>query len=156
MFGYATDETDECMPLTIVLAHKLNQKLAELRCSGALPWLRPDSKAQVGYVFLSASLSVSSSPSSLQFMVAPLCRDHGQIGSLYLRLLLLCNCTDMVAVHFSIGHMRVRLYRRRTDANSRAFRRGFRSTRGIHGLGDDEATFARLSDKGGHSGRVHR
>ena len=47
MFGYATDETDECMPLTIVLAHKLNQKLAELRYSGALPWLRPDSKAQV-------------------------------------------------------------------------------------------------------------
>lgn len=47
MFGYATDETDECMPLTIALAHKLNQKLAELRVSGALPWLRPDSKAQV-------------------------------------------------------------------------------------------------------------
>ncbi len=50
MFGYATDETDECMPLTILLAHKLNQKLAELRYSGALPWLRPDSKAQVGIV----------------------------------------------------------------------------------------------------------
>lgn len=47
MFGYATDETDECMPLTILLAHKLNQKLAELRYTGALPWLRPDSKAQV-------------------------------------------------------------------------------------------------------------
>jgi len=47
MFGYASDETDECMPLTILLAHKLNQKLAELRYSGALPWLRPDSKAQV-------------------------------------------------------------------------------------------------------------
>ncbi|NXI04227.1 METK2 synthase, partial [Pachycephala philippinensis] len=47
MFGYATDETEECMPLTIVLAHKLNAKLAELRRSGALPWLRPDSKTQV-------------------------------------------------------------------------------------------------------------
>lgn len=47
MFGYATDETEECMPLTIVLAHALNQKLAQLRYSGSLPWLRPDSKAQV-------------------------------------------------------------------------------------------------------------
>ncbi|XP_034631980.1 S-adenosylmethionine synthase [Trachemys scripta elegans] len=47
MFGYATDETEECMPLTIVLAHKLNSKLAELRHSGDLPWLRPDSKTQV-------------------------------------------------------------------------------------------------------------
>lgn len=47
MFGYATDETEECMPLTIVLAHKLNAKIAELRRSGVLPWLRPDSKTQV-------------------------------------------------------------------------------------------------------------
>lgn len=47
MFGYASDETEECMPLTILLAHQLNQKLAELRYSGILPWLRPDSKAQV-------------------------------------------------------------------------------------------------------------
>ncbi|XP_071987241.1 S-adenosylmethionine synthase isoform X1 [Engystomops pustulosus] len=47
MFGYATDETEECMPLTIVLAHKLNAKLAELRRTGDLPWLRPDSKTQV-------------------------------------------------------------------------------------------------------------
>ncbi|KAL7979069.1 hypothetical protein Chor_015093, partial [Crotalus horridus] len=34
MFGYATDETEECMPLTIILAHKLNAKMAELRCNG--------------------------------------------------------------------------------------------------------------------------
>ncbi|MGH0127814.1 UNVERIFIED_CONTAM: hypothetical protein FKN15_052448 [Acipenser sinensis] len=47
MFGYATDETVECMPLTIVLAHKLNAKMAELRRNGTLPWLRPDSKTQV-------------------------------------------------------------------------------------------------------------
>uniref|UniRef100_A0A8C2ZJ61 S-adenosylmethionine synthase n=1 Tax=Cyclopterus lumpus TaxID=8103 RepID=A0A8C2ZJ61_CYCLU len=47
MFGYATDETEECMPLTIVLAHRLNSKMAELRRSGAIPWLRPDSKTQV-------------------------------------------------------------------------------------------------------------
>ncbi|XP_040033995.2 S-adenosylmethionine synthase [Gasterosteus aculeatus] len=47
MFGYATDETEECMPLTIVLAHRLNSKMAELRRNGAIPWLRPDSKTQV-------------------------------------------------------------------------------------------------------------
>uniref|UniRef100_A0A8C2CMN7 S-adenosylmethionine synthase n=1 Tax=Cyprinus carpio TaxID=7962 RepID=A0A8C2CMN7_CYPCA len=47
MFGYATDETEECMPLTIVLAHKLNAKMAELRRDGTLSWLRPDSKTQV-------------------------------------------------------------------------------------------------------------
>ncbi|XP_028651592.1 S-adenosylmethionine synthase [Erpetoichthys calabaricus] len=47
MFGYATDETEECMPLTIILAHKLNSKMAELRRNGTLPWLRPDSKTQV-------------------------------------------------------------------------------------------------------------
>lgn len=48
MFGYATDETEECMPLTIILAHKLNAKMAELRRNGTVPWLRPDSKTQVG------------------------------------------------------------------------------------------------------------
>lgn len=47
MFGYATDETEECMPLTVVLAHKLNAKIAELRRSGVLAWARPDSKTQV-------------------------------------------------------------------------------------------------------------
>ncbi|KAF6727194.1 S-adenosylmethionine synthase isoform type-1 [Oryzias melastigma] len=47
MFGYASDETEECMPLTIVLAHKLNAKMAELRRNGTVPWLRPDSKTQV-------------------------------------------------------------------------------------------------------------
>lgn len=47
MFGYATDETDECMPLTVVLAHKLNQKIAELRRNGEFWWARPDSKTQV-------------------------------------------------------------------------------------------------------------
>lgn len=50
MFGYATDETEECMPLTIVLAHKLNAKMAELRRDGTIPWLRPDSKTQVSRI----------------------------------------------------------------------------------------------------------
>ena len=47
MFGYATDETEECMPLTVVLSHALNKKIAELRRSGELWWARPDSKTQV-------------------------------------------------------------------------------------------------------------
>ena len=47
MFGYATDETDEKLPLTILLAHKLNAELASARRSGALSWLRPDTKTQV-------------------------------------------------------------------------------------------------------------
>lgn len=47
MFGYATDETPELMPLTIMLAHQLNQKMTELRKNGTLAWLRPDSKTQV-------------------------------------------------------------------------------------------------------------
>lgn len=47
MFGYATDETEEYMPLTIMLAHKLNAAMAAARRSGAMPWLRPDSKTQV-------------------------------------------------------------------------------------------------------------
>lgn len=59
MFGYATDETEECMPLTIVLAHKLNARMADLRRSGVLPWLRPDSKTQVS-IFLCLPSSGSS------------------------------------------------------------------------------------------------
>ncbi|MBR6736942.1 MAG: methionine adenosyltransferase [Clostridia bacterium] len=47
MFGYATDETEEYMPTAITYAHKLTQKLTEVRKSEILPYLRPDGKAQV-------------------------------------------------------------------------------------------------------------
>jgi S-adenosylmethionine synthetase len=47
MFGYASDETPEMMPLTHVLATKLCSKLVEVRNKGTLPWLRPDAKTQV-------------------------------------------------------------------------------------------------------------
>ena len=51
MFGYATDETHEMMPLPIMLAHRLTRTLADARKSGRVPWLRPDGKAQVTVVY---------------------------------------------------------------------------------------------------------
>ena len=51
MFGYATDETDALMPMPIMLAHRITERLAEQRKSGDLDWLRPDGKSQVTVVY---------------------------------------------------------------------------------------------------------
>ena len=47
MFGYASDESPELMPLTVVYSHKLNHAMASARRNGHLPWLLPDTKTQV-------------------------------------------------------------------------------------------------------------
>lgn len=51
MFGYATNETKEFMPAAIIYAHRLMERQAEVRKNGTLPWLRPDAKAQITFIY---------------------------------------------------------------------------------------------------------
>lgn len=51
MFGYASSETDVLMPAPITYAHRLVKRQAEVRKNGTLPWLRPDAKSQVTFVY---------------------------------------------------------------------------------------------------------
>jgi len=95
MFGYATDETKECMPLTIVLAHKLNAKIAEHRRSGVLPWARPDTKTQVKLIMLVARTSESLQSDTEMTLARSACAVFGchvRLGLLTVAVMLLYFC----------------------------------------------------------------
>jgi len=77
MFGYARSDTDVLMPLPIVLAHRLTQRLTEVRKNGTLPWLRPDGKSQVTVEY-SGSKPVRADTVLIAAQHAPEI-EHGQI-----------------------------------------------------------------------------
>jgi S-adenosylmethionine synthetase len=85
MFGYACDETDDLMPLPIWLAHRLSQRLAQVRKAGVLPYLRPDGKTQVTFEYedgkpialKTALISTQHGPDiDLETLLKPDLRDH--------------------------------------------------------------------------------
>ncbi len=71
MFGYASNETAELMPMPVLLAHKLTERLAEVRRDGTLPWMRPDGKSQVSVRY------EDSKPASIETVVISAQHDPG-------------------------------------------------------------------------------
>ncbi len=71
MFGYACNETDELMPMPIMLAHAMTRRLAELRKSGQAPWMRPDGKSQV-----SVRYDVNHRPVAIESVVVSIQHDE--------------------------------------------------------------------------------
>jgi S-adenosylmethionine synthetase len=85
MFGYACDETDDLMPMPIWLAHRLAQRLSQVRKAGVLPYLRPDGKTQVTFEYedgrpvrlQTVLISTQHSPNiDLETLLLPDLRDH--------------------------------------------------------------------------------
>ena len=85
MFGYACDETEDLMPLPIWLAHRLAQRLSQVRKAGVLPYLRPDGKTQVSFDYVDGRpvklktvlISTQHAPDiDLETLLKPDLRDH--------------------------------------------------------------------------------
>ena len=85
MFGYACDETEDLMPLPIWLAHRLAQRLSQVRKAGVLPYLRPDGKTQVTFEYVDGRpvklktvlISTQHAPGiDLETLLKPDLRDH--------------------------------------------------------------------------------
>jgi S-adenosylmethionine synthetase len=85
MFGYACDETDDLMPMPIWLAHRLAQRLSQVRKAGVLPYLRPDGKTQVTFEYedgrpvrlKTVLISTQHNPNiDLETLLLPDLRDH--------------------------------------------------------------------------------
>ena len=85
MFGYACDETDDLMPMPIWLAHRLAQRLSQVRKAGVLPYLRPDGKTQVTFEYEDGKpvrlktvlISTQHNPNiDLETLLLPDLRDH--------------------------------------------------------------------------------
>src|SRR4051812_49731080 len=85
MFGYACDETEDLMPLPIWLAHRLAQRLSQVRKAGVLPYLRPDGKTQVTFEYedgrpvklKTVLISTQHGPNiDLETLLKPDLRDH--------------------------------------------------------------------------------
>jgi S-adenosylmethionine synthetase len=85
MFGYACSETEDLMPMPIWLAHRLAQRLAQVRKAGVLPYLRPDGKTQVSFEYAdgvpvklkTVLISTQHNPNiDLETLLLPDLRDH--------------------------------------------------------------------------------
>merc|ERR1712178_668246 len=77
MFGYATDETEDCMPLTHLVATRLGKKLTDVRKNGLLWWLRPDGKTQVTIEYMK---NQDGSVEPLKIHTVVICTQHAEPG----------------------------------------------------------------------------